>query len=52
MKFTDSSKCFLKNERKGVLRCDDWARWVGKSFEFLVLSFEFKLGKIGKLGNL
>jgi hypothetical protein len=27
MKFTDSSKCFLKNERKGVLRCADWARW-------------------------
>jgi hypothetical protein len=25
---------------------------VGKSFEFLVLSFEFKLGKIGKLGKL
>jgi hypothetical protein len=23
----------------GVLRCGDWARWVGKSFEFLVFSF-------------
>lgn len=33
------------------LICKGWARWAGKSFEFLVLSFELKMGGISKLGE-
>jgi len=34
-----------------VLKEGIWARGAEKSFEFLVLSFELKMGGIGKLGN-